>query len=123
MSVGNFTGRTGRGDGQFAQGGSRGDHDRHHRHDRGVGIATGLAAGSALGYGYGGYNNPNSSINSYNPNSSIDSYGYYDPNDEAYSGSVVSSTDASSCALHHKSYDPVYGTYLGRDGLRHHCPP
>jgi hypothetical protein len=58
VSGGNFTGRTGRGDGQFAQGERRSDHDRHHGHGREAGFAAGLAAGSALGYGYGGYYDP-----------------------------------------------------------------
>lgn len=26
------------------------------------------------------------------------------------------------CARHHRSYDPVSGTYIGRDGRRHPCP-
>ena len=114
MSGGNFTGRSGRGDGQFAHGGHRGDHDRHHGHGGQFGLAAGLAAGSALGYGYGGYDDPDT----YN-----DSYAYDDPGSDGYSGSVVSSSaDPSYCAQRYKSYDPASGTYLGRDGLRHPCP-
>jgi hypothetical protein len=26
------------------------------------------------------------------------------------------------CARHYRSYDPVSGTYVGRDGRRHPCP-
>jgi hypothetical protein len=97
VSGGNFTGRGG---GQIAHGGYRGDHDRHHRYGPGFGFAVGLAAGSALGYGYGGY------------------YTGYD----GYSGSVVSSgADPSDCAQRYQ-YDPTSGTYLGEDGLRHPCP-
>src|SRR5216684_5593082 len=114
VNGGNFAGRTGRGDGQFAQGGYRGDHDRHHRHGREFGFAAGLAAGSALGYGYGGY---------YDPYYYNDDSAYNDPGYDGYSGSVVSSgTDPSYCAQRYKSYDPASGTYLGRDGLRHPCP-
>ena len=114
VSGGNFTGGTGRGAGQFAQGGYRGDHDRHHRHGREFGFAAGLAAGSALGYGYGGYDDPYY----YNDDSA-----YNDPGYDGYSGSVVSSgTDPSYCAQRYKSYDPASGTYLGRDGRRHPCP-
>jgi hypothetical protein len=28
----------------------------------------------------------------------------------------------SFCAQRHRSWDPVRGTYLGKDGLRHRCP-
>jgi hypothetical protein len=97
VSGGNFTGRSGR---QFAHGGYRGDHNRH-RYGRGVG----LAAGSALGYGYGGY---------YDPYYYNDGYAYNDP---GYDG-----TDSSYCALRYRSYDPASRTYLGHDGLRHPCP-
>ena len=120
VSGGNFTGRTSRGDGQLTQGGYRGDHDRHHGHDRRhghggeFGFAAGLAAGSALGYGYAPYTSPDYSN---------DSYGYGDPDYDGYSGSVVSSgADPSYCAQRYKSYDPASGTYLGRDGRRHPCP-
>jgi hypothetical protein len=112
VSGGNLTGR---GDGQLAQGGYRGDHDPHHGHSRGVGLAAGLAAGGALGYAYGGYSAPYTY-----PDYSNDSYAYdgYD----GYSGSVASNdADASYCAQRYKSYDPASGTYLGRDGLRHPC--
>ena len=27
----------------------------------------------------------------------------------------------ADCAQRHRSYDPVSGTYVGRDGLRHRC--
>src|ERR1700675_80806 len=110
VSGGNFTGRS---DGQFAHGGYRGDRDRRHGYDRGVGFAGGLAAGSALGYGYSGY---------YDPNYYSDGYAYNDPGYDGYSGPVVSSgADPSYCAQHYQSYDPVSGTYLGDDGLRHPC--
>src|SRR5258708_9667342 len=123
VSGGNFTGRTGRGDGQFAQDGHRGDHDRHHGHGREFGFAAGLAAGSALGYGYGGYYDPYTYFGYYDPNYNNDSYAYDDPGYDGYSGSVVSSgADPSYCAQRYKSYDPTSGTYLGRDGLRHPCP-
>ena len=123
VSGGNFTGRTGRGDGQFAQGGYRGDHDRHHRHGREFGFAAGLAAGSALGYGYGGYDDPYYYGGSYDPYYYNDDSAYNDLGYDGYSGSVVSSgTDPSYCAQRYKSYDPASGTYLGRDGLRHPCP-
>jgi hypothetical protein len=114
--VGSVSGEnlTGRGGGQFAQGGYRGDHDRHHGYGRGVGFAAGLAAGSALGYGYGG---------SYDPNYYNDGYAYNDPGYDGYTGSVVSSgADPSYCAQRYQSYDPASGTYLGYDGLRHPCP-
>src|ERR1700724_1836742 len=57
------------------------------------------------------------------PNYNNDSYAYDDPGYDGYSGSVVSSgADPSYCAQRYKSYDPMSGTYLGRDGLRHPCP-
>jgi hypothetical protein len=120
VSGGNFTGHTGRGDGQFAQGGYRGDHDRHHGHGR----EFGLAAGSALGYGYGGYDDPYTYFGYYDPDTYNDSYAYDDPGYDGYSDSVVvsSGADPSYCAQRYKSYDPASGTYLGRDGLRHPCP-
>ncbi|WP_051386650.1 BA14K family protein [Bradyrhizobium sp. ARR65] len=30
-------------------------------------------------------------------------------------------TDHTYCARHYRSYDPVSGTYLGKDGMRHRC--
>jgi hypothetical protein len=122
VSGGNFTGRTGRGDGQFAQGGYRGDRDRHHGHGREFGLAAGLVVGSALGYSYGGYYDPYNYFGYYDPNYSNDSYGYGNPDYDEYSGSVVSSGADAYCAQRYKSYDPASGTYLGRDGLRHPCP-
>ena len=109
----------GPGGGRFAQGGYRngfrGDHD-HGRHFRpGFGFAAGLAAGSALGYGY---NDPYY----------YDDYAYNDYYDDGYpgyvgdSGYVVSGgADPAYCAQRYKSYDPASGTYLGYDGLRHPC--
>jgi hypothetical protein len=111
VSAGNFTGR---GSGQLAHGGYRGDHDRHHKYGPGFRFASGLAAGSALGYGYGG---------SYDPNYYNDGYAYDDPGYDGYSSSVVSSgADPSYCVGRYQSYDPTSGTYLGDDGLRHPCP-
>jgi hypothetical protein len=77
---------------------------------------AGLAAGSALGYGY-------------DPDYYGDDYAYSDTYDNGYdagypvdSGVVVSSGgDASYCAQRYRSYDPASGTYLGFDGLRHPC--
>jgi hypothetical protein len=113
VSGGNFTGRTERGDGQFAQGGYRDDHDRHHGHGREFGFAAGLAAGSALGYGYGGSYDPYTYFGYYDPNYYNNSYAYDDPGYDGYSGSVVSSgADPSYCAQRYKSYDPTSGTYL-----------
>jgi hypothetical protein len=115
VSGGNFAGRGG---GQFAQGGYRGDHGGHRGYGRGVGFAVGLAAGSALGYGYGG---------NYDPYYSGDSYAYNDYYDNGYpgygySGDVLSSgVDPSYCAQRYQSYDPASGTYLGYDGVRHPC--
>jgi hypothetical protein len=31
-------------------------------------------------------------------------------------------SEESYCARHYRSYDPVSGTYRGKDGLRHPCP-
>jgi hypothetical protein len=118
----NSTGRTGGGDGQSAQGGYRGDHDRHHGHGPEFGLGAGLAAGSALSYGSGGYD-PYNYLGYYDPDYSSNSYGYGDPDYDGYSGSVVASgAESSYCAQRYKSYDPASGTYLGRDGLRHPCP-
>ena len=106
------------GSAQFAQGGFRGDHN-HHGFRRGLGFVAGLAAGSALGYGY---------YDSY----PYDNYAYNDYYDGGYSdGYVVSSpgyvvsgggaSDPAYCAQRYRSYDPATGTYLGYDGLRHPC--
>jgi hypothetical protein len=109
VNGGNFTGH---GSGQIAQDGHHGDHERHRGYGRGV--TGGLAAGSALGYGYGG---------SYDPYYYNDGYAYNDPGYDGYSDSVIpSSADPSYCAQRYRSYDPASGTYLGRDGLRHPCP-
>ena len=109
ISGGSFAGRGA----QLTQNGFRGDRDRHFR--RGFGGAAGLAVGSALGYGFGGYYDPYY----------YDDYAYTDYYDEgypAYLGYVVSSTaDPTYCAQRYRSYDPATGTYLGYDGLRHPC--
>ncbi len=119
MNGANFAGRGNVQNGQFAQGGFRGDRG-FRDHDRGFGAGAGfvggLAAGSALGYGY-------------DPYYYGDDYAYNDTYDNGYdvaypvdSGVVVSSGgDASYCAQRYRSYDPASGTYLGFDGLRHPC--
>ena len=95
-----------------------GGHDRDRDHDRrgrgrGIGFVAGLAAGSALGYGYDTY---------YGDGYYGDSYVYNDDYG-AEPGYVVSSEDdASYCAQRYRSYDPASGTYLGYDGERHPCP-
>jgi hypothetical protein len=124
MNGANFAGR---GNGQFAQGGFRGDRG-FRDHDRGfgagAGFVAGLAAGSALGYGYDPYYSGDYSGDYYG-----DDYAYNDTYDNGYdagypvdAGVVVSSGgDASYCAQRYRSYDPASGTYLGFDGLRHPC--
>jgi hypothetical protein len=122
MNGANFAGR---GNGQFAQGGFRGDHGFRDRGiGAGAGFVAGLAAGSALGYGYDPY---------YNDGYYGDDYAYNDYYDNGYDAGypaypadsevVVSSAggDASYCAQRYRSYDPASGTYLGFDGLRHPC--
>jgi len=114
---GNFAGRGGA---QFAQGGYRGSFRGGPDHDHGhFGRGLGFAAGSALGYGYGGY---------YGNPYYYDDYAYNDYYDDGYpgyvgdTGVVVSAVaDPSYCAQRYKSYDPASGTYLGYDGLRHPC--
>jgi hypothetical protein len=80
-----------------------------------------LAAGGALGYGYG-----------YDPYYYGDDYAYDDSYDDGYAaypgyvapgpGYVVSSAvDPNYCAQRYRSWDPASGTYLGFDGLRHPC--
>jgi hypothetical protein len=74
----------------------------------------GLAVGSALGYGYGGY---------YGDDYYADN-GYYDDNYDSgpsYIVSGVQNDDSGYCAQRYRSYDPASGTYLGHDGLRHPC--
>lgn len=116
MNGANFAGR---GNGQLAEGGFRGDRgfrDHNRGFGAGAGFVAGLAAGSALGYGY-------------DPYYYGDDYAYNDTYDNGYdagypvdSGVVVSSGgDASYCAQRYRSYDPASGTYLGFDGLRHPC--
>jgi hypothetical protein len=110
-SVGGFNGGNnfaGRGGGRFAGGGYR------HRHGRGLGFVGGLAVGSALGYGYGGYYGDDY----YADNSYSD--GNYDSG-PSYVVSGGQNGDSGYCAQRYKSYDPASGTYLGYDGLRHPC--
>ena len=123
MNGANFAGR---GNGQFAQRGFRGDrgfrdHDRGY--GAGAGFVAGLAAGSALGYGYGGYGyDPYYYGGDYAYNDYYDN-GYYDagyPVDSAVVATTVGA-DPSYCAQRYRSYDPASGTYLGYDGLRHPC--
>jgi hypothetical protein len=117
VRAGNWAGP---GSAQFAQGGyQRGFRGDHHGFRRGLGFVAGLAAGSALGYGY---------YDSY----PYDNYAYNDYYDGGYpDGYVVSSpgyvvsgggaADPAYCAQRYRSYDPASGTYLGYDGLRHPC--
>ena len=116
MNGANFAGRGGA---QFAQGGFRGDHGLAPRLRAGVGFVAGLAAGSALGYGY-------------DPSYYGDDYAYNDTYDNGYDdsgypvgircrGRSTVAGDASYCAQRYRSYDPASGTYLGYDGLRHPC--
>ena len=104
--------------GRFDRGEFR-DRDRDGRFGRGAGFVTGLAVGSA--FGYGAYADP------YYYG---DDYAYSDGYDAGYdtgypvdTGVVVSSAgaDPSYCAQRYRSYDPASGTYLGFDGLRHPC--
>ena len=104
--------------GRFDRGEFR-DRDRDGRFGRGAGFVTGLAVGSA--FGYGAYADP------YYYG---DDYAYSDGYDAGYdtgypvdTGVVVSSAgaDPSYCAQRYRSYDPASGTYLGFDVLRHLC--
>jgi hypothetical protein len=102
-------------------GGWHGGGWRHHGYRPGIGFAAGLAAGSALGYGYGGYYDDGYyADNGYYGDPYAYNDGYYGTGDSGY---VVSSNDDSgSCAQRYRSYDPASGTYLGYDGQRHPCP-
>lgn len=71
-----------------------------HRHFGGLGAAGvigGLAAGALLG-------------------GAVASYPY------AYDYPVGAPNGVSYCEQRFRSYNPATGTYLGYDGLRHHCP-
>jgi hypothetical protein len=77
----------------------------------GLGLAAGSLLGGAFGYSswpYYGYGSPDYGYSYYGYPSY--SYGYGEPRDEAY------------CIRHFRSYDPATETYLGYDGVRHHCP-
>ena len=77
-----------------------------------------MAAGSALGYGYGGYYDPY-----YYDDYAYNDYYDYPDYGVASPGYVVSNNDSVGyCEQRYKSYDPASGTYLGYDGLRHPCP-
>jgi hypothetical protein len=72
-----------------------------------VGLGVGALAAAATWpyYGYGGYYDT----------------GYYPS--YGYGASYVAAGNGSAyCAQRFRSYDPVSGTYLGYDGLRHPCP-
>jgi hypothetical protein len=73
----------------------------------GVGLATGLAIGSALATPY--YYGPPAV--------------YYDAPPAAYYRAPAPAGDATAyCMQRFRSYDPSSGTYLGYDGQRHPCP-
>jgi hypothetical protein len=145
VGAANFAGRSSaqfapRGNAQFAQrGGFRGDRDRGFGRD--LGFATGaavagVATGAAIASGGYGYSEPYYGDNAaYGPNYD-DSYAYDNgvtfnsglplvtfgqpaPVDETTT--VAVGGDASYCAQRYRSYDPLSGTYLGYDGLRHPC--
>jgi BA14K-like protein len=102
--------------GQFARGEFR-DRDRDGRFGRGAGFVTGLAVGSAFGYGaYDPYYYDDYAYNDYYD-------GSYDTGYPVDTGVVVSNAggDPTYCAQRYRSYDPATGTYLGFDGLRHPC--
>jgi len=131
----NFAGRrtaqvAPQGNAQFAQpqpgGGGEFRGDRGRRFGRDVGIAAGVAAGSALAYGGYGYD-----PYYYGDTYAYDDGAYYDPGyavafDQptvAVETPAPAIGDATSyCAQRFRSYDPASGTYLGFDGLRHPCP-
>ena len=91
MNGANFAGRGGA---HFAQGGYRGGRDWHRGYGPGVGFVAGLAAGSALGYGYDPYY--------YGDDYAYDGYdnGYYDSGYPVESAVVAPTVggDASYCA-------------------------
>ena len=83
-----------------------------HRGFAGAGVGIGAAIlggailGSALDSDYYGY----------------DDYGYdYGPT-YYYGGGGYGYGGSSYCASRFRTYDPVSGTYMGYDGLRHPCP-
>ena len=71
----------------------------------GLGLATGLAIGSAFAAPY--YYGPPAA--------------YYDEPPVAYYRAPGGDATAY-CMQRFRSYDPRSGTYLGNDGLRHPCP-
>jgi hypothetical protein len=86
-----------------------------HWRGRGGGGA-GLAAGLATGLIIGGllaapryYDEPYPYYYGYSPPRYLGPIGYGAPGWEAY------------CFSRYRSFDPVSGTYLGYDGLRHYC--
>lgn len=92
-------------------------HSYAHGYGRGNGYGVGVGAGLATGVIIGG-----AMQQGYYPS---DSYVYSDPG-PAYDNAgpqVVEEGDATTyCERTYRSYDPVSGTYLGYDGLRHPCP-
>jgi len=104
--------------GRFDRGEFR-DRDRDGRFGRGAGFVTGLAVGSA--FGYGAYADPYYYGDDYAYSDGYDAG--YDTGYPVETGVVVSSAggDPSYCAQRYRSYDPASGTYLGFDGLRHPC--
>jgi hypothetical protein len=104
--------------GRFDRGEFR-DRDRDGRFGRGAGFVTGLAVGSA--FGYGAYADPYYYGDDYAYSEGYDAG--YDTGYPVDTGVVVSSAggDPSYCAQRYRSYDPATGTYLGFDGLRHPC--
>jgi hypothetical protein len=103
-----------------------------YRYRGGPAAAAGAVVGSALaavtspfwwgaygysGYPYAGWSDPSYGAYAYQPGYS---FGYAEP---GYSyGYVGPSRDPLWCEQHYRSYDPVSGTFMGYDGLRHRCP-
>jgi hypothetical protein len=89
------------------QGGDRRGWDRYaarHRFHRFHG-AFGFGFGAASPYYYDDYD---------------DAYAYV--YEEPYAEVPATGADVAYCERRFKSYDPITGTYLGYDGVRHPCP-
>jgi len=99
-------------------------HHHHHNGDAVVAGVLGLAAGAVLG-GALAQPAPTRVYRYYAPPPPPPVYHYRESSVVYYDRSYEPWTPAwyRACEIRYRSFDPVSGTYMGYDGVRHFCTP
>ena len=86
-----------------------------------AGIASGLILGGIIGSQQGYYGGYYGGPPAYYGAQPFYPPGYYGPVYSPDYGPYYGRRYVGYCASRYRSYDPVSGTYVGRDGRRHYC--